>query len=76
MLFRSFVDCPLEELVRRDRKGLYARALRGEVSHFTGVSDAYEPPIAPDVRVRTDREPVDASLAAVLDHLRGRGLVS
>src|SRR5262249_57306869 len=39
-----FVDCSLDELVRRDRKGLYSKALRGEIQNFTGVSDPYEPP--------------------------------
>ncbi|MBI3971572.1 MAG: adenylyl-sulfate kinase, partial [Chloroflexi bacterium] len=47
-----YVECPLEELVRRDVKGLYAKALRGEIANFTGVSDPYEPPLAPAVVVR------------------------
>jgi adenylyl-sulfate kinase len=71
-----FVDCPIAELVRRDAKGLYARALRGEVQHFTGVSDAYEPPVAADVHVHTDREPVEQSLAMIVTALRRQGLVS
>jgi len=70
-----FVRCPLEELVRRDVKGLYAKALRGEIANFTGVSDPYEPPLLPEVTVHSDRESVEESLARILDHLRGRGLV-
>jgi adenylyl-sulfate kinase len=50
-----FVDCPLEECIRRDRKGLYAKALSGEISNFTGVSDPYEPPENPEVVLHTDR---------------------
>jgi adenylylsulfate kinase len=60
--------------VKRDPKGLYRRALAGEIPHFTGVSDPYEPPLAPDVEVGTDEEPVDASLGRILAHLRARGL--
>jgi adenylyl-sulfate kinase len=67
-----FVDCPMDELVRRDVKGLYARALRGEVAQFTGVSDPYEPPLAPEVRIDTGNEPVDASVARVLEVIDAR----
>lgn len=64
-----FVDCPLEELIRRDTKGLYMRAMRGEIGRFTGVSDPYEPPVAPDLVVQTARESIDQSIARVLDLL-------
>jgi phosphoadenosine phosphosulfate reductase len=74
---RAFVEvhvrCPLETLVRRDVKGLYARALRGEVAHFTGVSDPYEEPLAPEVVVDTEAEDVDESVAKVLSTLEGLG---
>ena len=60
------VDCPVEVLARRDVKGLYAKALRGEIPSFTGVSDPYEPPLRPEVTVRSDRESVDESIARVL----------
>jgi adenylylsulfate kinase len=63
------VDCSLDELVRRDTKGLYARALRGEVSQFTGVSDPYEEPLAPDVHVRTDLESLDECVGTILHAL-------
>lgn len=68
-----FVQCPLEELVRRDVKGLYARALRGEVQNFTGVSDPYEEPQHPDITVHTDRETVEESVEKILAVLRQRG---
>src|SRR5579885_1621369 len=51
-----YVRCPLEELVRRDVKGLYEKALRGEIANFTGVSDPYEPPPNPEVIVDTRSE--------------------
>jgi bifunctional enzyme CysN/CysC len=48
-----FVDTSLEECERRDVKGLYAKARRGELVNFTGIDSAYQPPIAPDVHLRT-----------------------
>jgi adenylyl-sulfate kinase len=61
-----FVHCPLDELVRRDVKGLYRRALNGEIEHFTGVSDPYEEPLDPEVRVETGSQSVDEAVTAVL----------
>ena len=63
-----YVDCPLEVCERRDVKGLYKKARRGEVQRFTGVSDPYEAPTDPDVVVRTDREAEDVCV----DHIIGR----
>jgi adenylylsulfate kinase len=70
-----YVECPLAELVRRDRKGLYAKALRGEIANFTGVSDPYEPPRTPEITVHTDRETVEASLAAILAWLEDQRFI-
>jgi adenylyl-sulfate kinase len=70
------VDCPLEVLAARDVKGLYRRALAGEIPHFTGVSDPYEPPLAPEVVVRSDREAVTDSLERIWAALAGRGHVA
>jgi adenylylsulfate kinase len=64
-----YVRCSLEELTRRDVKGLYARALRGEIPHFTGVSDPYEPPSNPDVVVDTQEETVEQSVGKILAKL-------
>lgn len=69
------VDAALDAVVARDVKGLYRKALAGEIPHFTGVSDPYEAPAAPDVRVRTDQESPAASVAAVWAALAARGLV-
>lgn len=60
------VRCPLGELVRRDVKGLYRRALAGEVTNFTGVSDPYEEPLDPEVVVDSSTETVDVSVARVV----------
>jgi adenylylsulfate kinase len=75
----SFVEvhvyAPLEELVRRDAKGLYKKAMAGEIDNFTGVSDPYEPPENPELVVDTKRETVDQSVQKVLDVLRDRGYI-
>ncbi len=71
-----FVDCPLEELIRRDPKQLYGRALRGEITGLTGVSAPYEPPLSPELHIDTGRQPVEASRTAILEWLERRGLVS
>ena len=70
-----YAEATIESLTARDVKGLYAKALRGEIEHFTGVSDPYEPPVAADVVVRTDRESVGESLGRILAALEERGLL-
>jgi adenylylsulfate kinase-like enzyme len=62
-----FVSAPLRTCEGRDVKGLYARARRGEVREFTGISSPYEPPVAPLVEVRTDRLSVEACVDTILD---------
>lgn len=71
-----FVDAPIAILEQRDTKGLYRRARAGALAHFTGVSDPYEAPAAPEVRCATDRESVEASVAAVLAALEAGGYVA
>jgi adenylyl-sulfate kinase len=68
-----YVRCSLGELTRRDVKGLYARALRGEIAHFTGVSDPYEEPAAPEITVDTSSQTIDESVAAIVGHLQNAG---
>jgi adenylylsulfate kinase len=70
-----FATAPIEVLAARDVKGLYEKALRGEIAHFTGVSDPYEPPLSPEVEVRSDREDKGASLGKILRALEERGLL-
>jgi len=71
-----YVRCPLEELIRRDVKGLYAKALRGEIANFTGISDPYEEPEDPDVLVDSSLETVEESVARILNHLAKRNLLA
>jgi len=70
-----FVECPLAVLVRRDPKGLYAKALKGDIQGFTGVSDPYEPPVTPEITVHTDREDVQESVATILEWLGRQVLI-
>ena len=70
-----FANATIDALAARDVKGLYRKALAGEIAHFTGVSDPYEPPSNPDVAVRSDRESIDESLSRILGLLATRGLV-
>ena len=70
-----FVDCSLDALVKRDPNGLYARAMRGEIANFSGVSDPYEAPAAPEITVHTDRESIAESRDAILRFLEARGLI-
>jgi adenylylsulfate kinase len=65
-----FVDAPLETVTARDVKGLYARALRGEILHFTGVSAPYEPPLSPDVHLRTDLLSLEECVEQLLGALK------
>ena len=68
-----YVECPLDELVKRDVKGLYAKAIKGEIANFTGVSDPYEAPLNAEVVVHTATESVEESLGKVLAALQQRG---
>ena len=71
-----FVKCPVEVCAERDVKGLYKKALAGEIANFTGVSDPYEEPVNPEVVVDSSKESVDASVDKILGRLRELGYVS
>ena len=64
-----FVDAPLSVCEARDRKGLYARARRGEVKNFTGISSPYEPPEHPDLQLDTGTESPERCVERILDSL-------
>jgi adenylyl-sulfate kinase len=70
-----YIRCPIEILAERDVKGLYKKALAGEITGFTGISDPYEEPLAPEIVVESDRETVEASAAKIIDELERRGVV-
>ncbi|MDX6445599.1 MAG: adenylylsulfate kinase [Blastocatellia bacterium] len=70
-----FVKCPIEVLTQRDVKGLYKKALAGELKGFTGVSDPYEEPLAAEVVIESNRETVEFSVSKILRELEVRKLV-
>jgi adenylylsulfate kinase len=71
-----YAKCPLDVCIARDVKGLYAKALRGELPAFTGVSDPYEEPLTPEVTVETDRERPEESMAKILRRLEELGFLA
>jgi adenylylsulfate kinase len=70
------VDASVDACAERDVKGLYAKAFSGEIKEFTGVSDPYEAPTSPEVRLDTEREDPKESAARVLEELARLGLVA
>jgi adenylylsulfate kinase len=71
-----YVQCPINVLIERDVKGLYKKALAGEIKEFTGVSDPYEEPLNPEVIVKTDRESIEESAGKIIAELEMRGLLA
>jgi len=70
-----YVECPVETLAARDVKGLYKQALAGELAQFTGISDPYEPPLAPELTVNTSRETAEESAGRIWATLEHLGLI-
>src|SRR5947208_9948393 len=70
-----YVHATVEECAKRDVKGLYAKALAGEITGFTGVSDPYEPPSSPELVVHTMEETPEESLQRLLDKLHELGYI-
>lgn len=70
-----YCECSMEKLIERDVKGLYKKALAGEIKNFTGVSDPYEPPLNPEVVCKTGEESVEASLNKIIKTLEMLKLV-
>ena len=70
-----FVDTPLEVCERRDARGLYARARRGEIKGFTGIDDPYEPPYCPEISLDTVNNGVDCNVRLILEYLVKEGFL-
>jgi len=71
-----FVDCEMDILVARDTKGLYKKALAGEISNFTGVSDPYEPPENPEIVVLTSTESISQCVDRICEFLEEKNLTA
>jgi len=70
-----YVKCPLEVCMSRDIKGMYQKAIRGEIKEFTGISDPYEEPLNPELVLETDKESLEESASKVLDYLKKSGYI-
>ncbi|MEA2005741.1 MAG: adenylyl-sulfate kinase [Acidobacteriota bacterium] len=68
-----YVKCPVEVCIERDMKGMYKKALNGEIKEFTGVSDPYEEPINPEILLETDKETIEESVQKVIKRLNDLG---
>lgn len=71
----TYVEVPIEVAIERDVKGLYKKALSGEIKQFTGISDPYEAPLNPEITVNSGTQAVEESLADIITYLEGRGLI-
>lgn len=70
-----YVKCPIDVCMQRDIKGMYKKAINGEIKDFTGISDPYEEPIAPEAIIETDKETIDESANKVLKKLDELGYI-
>ena len=70
-----FVDASVDECARRDVKGLYEKAFKGEIKEFTGVSDPYEAPQSPEIRIESEHEEPEESARRILELLEQRDLI-
>ena len=73
--FEVFVKAPIDVCIERDPKGLYKKALAGEIKQFTGIDDTYEEPLDADIVVETDKEDVEESVDKILAVIREKGLL-
>ncbi|MEZ4668518.1 MAG: adenylyl-sulfate kinase [Anaerolineae bacterium] len=70
-----FVNAPLQACIDRDVKGMYAKAIKGEIKQFTGISDPYEEPMSPEIVVKTAEQSVEESVALIWAYLESRALL-
>jgi len=70
------MNCPLDVLIERDTKGLYKKALAGEIPNFTGISDPYEPPLAPELTIDSSSDSPEQSVDRILSLLQELGVVA
>ena len=70
-----YVKCSLDVCIKRDIKGMYEKAIKGEVKEFTGISDPYEEPLDPDILLETDKEELEESAAKVIEKLKELGYI-
>lgn len=70
-----YINAPLDVVIGRDVKGMYQKAIAGEIPNFTGISDPFEAPESPDIEIRTDQLTVDESADLIIRYLEEHGLI-
>ncbi len=70
-----YVKCSLDVCIKRDVKGMFEKAIKGEIKEFTGISDPYEEPLDPDILLETDKEELEESAAKVIEKLKELGYI-
>lgn len=70
-----FIDTPIDVCKKRDPKGLYKKAIQGEIKDFTGVSSPYETPLKPNINLKTDKLSIDESVEKILEYLKLEGYI-
>jgi adenylyl-sulfate kinase len=70
-----YLECPVDVLVERDVKGLYKKALAGQIPNFTGISDPYEPPLSPEVTIHSSRESPEDGVEKIWTAIEQLGLL-
>jgi adenylyl-sulfate kinase len=70
-----YTKCALDECMKRDVKGMYQKAIKGEIKEFTGISDPYEEPLHPEILLETDKETLEESTAKVLARMKELGFL-
>ena len=71
-----YVRCPVEVCIERDTRGMYKKALAGEIQNFTGISDPYEEPLNPELLIESDKEPLKQSVARVVAKIKELGYIN
>ncbi|MBN2825664.1 MAG: adenylyl-sulfate kinase [Campylobacterales bacterium] len=70
-----FIDTPIEICQQRDPKGLYQKALAGEIKNFTGIDSPYEAPIKPEIHIQTDSMSIENGVEKIVEYLKNKGYV-
>jgi adenylylsulfate kinase len=71
-----FIDTPLDECIKRDPKGLYKKALNGEIKNFTGIDSPYEKPLNPEIHIDTTKRDIKESISLIINYLKQKGFIN
>ena len=71
-----YTECPIEICERRDQKGIYQKAKQGKIKNFTGISAPYEPPVKPDIKIKSNEEEIKTSVKRVIELMQKRKIIT